>query len=115
MKRMLWSGHRMHLKPMLESHMDDRQRTPYPSSADGRPVVVLPVVAAGKVILHKRIMEGFPAKNLVHDVAKPDRHFVRIAGAEGVNELCWRLVTVAGGLCCGRLPAWGWCSRPSCI
>lgn len=36
------------------------------------------------------------AKNLGHDVAKPDRHLVRIAGCEGVNELCSRLATAAG-------------------
>ena len=31
------------------------------------------------------------AKNYGHDCAKPDRHLVRIAGAEGVNPLCERL------------------------
>lgn len=45
------------LEVMLESYMDDKQRIPYPSPADGRPVVVLPVVAAGKVILHNTLLE----------------------------------------------------------
>lgn len=31
------------------------------------------------------------AKNYGFDCAKPDRHLVRIAGAEGVTELCQRL------------------------
>jgi len=45
------------LETMLASYMDDRQRIPYPSPADGRPVVVLPVVTAGKVILHNTLIE----------------------------------------------------------
>ncbi|MEI6206637.1 MAG: type II toxin-antitoxin system HicB family antitoxin [Desulfuromonadales bacterium] len=45
------------LETMLESYMDDRQRIPYPSPADGRPVVILPVVPAGKVILHNTLLE----------------------------------------------------------
>lgn len=36
------------------------------------------------------------AKNFGHDCAKPDRHLVRIAGAEGVNELCVRLSRQTG-------------------
>jgi hypothetical protein len=36
------------------------------------------------------------AKNYGHDVAKPDRHLARIAGAEGVNELCARLAAGSG-------------------
>jgi hypothetical protein len=36
------------------------------------------------------------AKNYGHDVAKPDRHLVRIAGAEGVHELCARLSRESG-------------------
>lgn len=31
------------------------------------------------------------AKNYGHDVAKPDRHLVRVAGSEGVDRLCSRL------------------------
>lgn len=46
------------LETMLESYMDDRQRIPYPSPADGRPVVILPVVAAGKVVLHNTLLEA---------------------------------------------------------
>jgi hypothetical protein len=36
------------------------------------------------------------AKNLGHDVAKPDRHLVRIAGNEGVAPLCGRLARESG-------------------
>ena len=36
------------------------------------------------------------AKNYGHDVAKPDRHLVRIAGAEGVHALCARLAKASG-------------------
>lgn len=36
------------------------------------------------------------AKNVGLDVAKPDRHLVRIAGSEGVAELCQRLAAVTG-------------------
>jgi hypothetical protein len=36
------------------------------------------------------------AKNFGHDVAKPDRHLVRIAGAEGVDALCQRLACASG-------------------
>lgn len=36
------------------------------------------------------------AKNYGMNVAKPDRHLVRIAGAEGVHELCARLSKVTG-------------------
>jgi antitoxin HicB len=50
------------LETMLESYMDDRQRIPYPSSVDGRPVVVLPVVAAGKVILHNTLLDAGKTK-----------------------------------------------------
>lgn len=45
------------LETMLASYIDDRQHIPYPSPADGRPVVVLPVVTAGKVILHNTLIE----------------------------------------------------------
>jgi len=46
------------LETMLESYMDDRQRIPYPSPVEGRPVVILPVVAAGKVVLHNTLLEA---------------------------------------------------------
>lgn len=46
------------LETMLEAYMDDKQRIPYPSPANGRPVVVLPVVIAGKVILHNTLLEA---------------------------------------------------------
>ena len=46
------------LETMLESYMDDRQVIPKPSSADGRPVVVLPVTIAGKVALHNTLLEN---------------------------------------------------------
>lgn len=36
------------------------------------------------------------AKNLGANVAKPDRHLVRIAGAEGTHALCERLSNVTG-------------------
>jgi len=46
------------LETMLESYMDDKQRIPYPSPSNGRPVVILPVVAAGKVVLHNTLLEA---------------------------------------------------------
>jgi len=36
------------------------------------------------------------AKNYGHDCAKPDRHLVRIAGAEGTHALCARLAKATG-------------------
>lgn len=45
------------LQTMLQSYMDDKQRIPYPSPADGQPVVILPVIIAGKVILHNTLLE----------------------------------------------------------
>jgi len=36
------------------------------------------------------------AKNFGIDVAKPDRHLVRIAGDEGVAEMCRRLASISG-------------------
>lgn len=36
------------------------------------------------------------AKNYGFDVAKPDRHLVRIAGAEGVRPMCARLAEESG-------------------
>ena len=46
------------LETMLESYMDDRQSIPYPSPPYGRPVVVLPVVVAGKVALHNTLLDA---------------------------------------------------------
>jgi antitoxin HicB len=46
------------LETMLEFYMSERKRIPYPSAAQGRPVVVLPVVAAGKVVLHNTLIEA---------------------------------------------------------
>lgn len=36
------------------------------------------------------------AKNYGHDCAKPDRHLVRISGAEGTDHLCARLARASG-------------------
>lgn len=36
------------------------------------------------------------AKNLGHDCAKPDRHLVRISGAEGTHAMCERISKAAG-------------------
>lgn len=46
------------LETILDAYMDDRKRIPYPSPAEGRPVVVLPVVVAGKVILHNTLIDA---------------------------------------------------------
>ena len=46
------------LETILEAYMDERKAIPYPSPAKGRPVVVLPVVTAGKVILHNTLIEA---------------------------------------------------------
>lgn len=46
------------LETMLASYMDDKQRIPYPSPAEGRPCVVLPVVTAGKVVLYNSMLEA---------------------------------------------------------
>lgn len=40
------------------------------------------------------------AKNLGEDIAKPDRHLVRIAGAEGPHALCARLAKASGDRIC---------------
>jgi antitoxin HicB len=45
------------LETMLQSYMDDKQRIPYPSALDGRPAVILPVIIAGKVILHNTLLD----------------------------------------------------------
>src|SRR5665647_2223288 len=46
------------LETILASFMDDKKRIPYPSPPAGRPVVILPVVIAGKVILHNTLLEA---------------------------------------------------------
>ncbi len=45
------------LETILEAYLDDKRSIPYPSPAEGRPVVVLPVVAAGKIVLHNTLIE----------------------------------------------------------
>lgn len=45
------------LQTMLSAYMEDKQRIPYPSPADGRPCVVLPVVMAGKVALYNTMLD----------------------------------------------------------
>lgn len=46
------------LETILEVYLDEKRRVPYPSAPDGRPVVVLPVVVAGKVILHNTLIDA---------------------------------------------------------
>ena len=46
------------LETILEVYMERKIPVPYPSPADGRPVVILPVVVAGKVILHNTLLEA---------------------------------------------------------
>ena len=46
------------LETVLEIYMNERKVIPYPSPAAGLPQVVLPVVAAGKVVLHNTLMEA---------------------------------------------------------
>lgn len=46
------------LETVLEIYMDGRKFIPYPSPAKGMPLVVLPVVAAGKVVLHNTLLEA---------------------------------------------------------
>jgi antitoxin HicB len=46
------------LETVLESFIDDKKQIPYPSVAAGGPVVILPVVVAGKVILHNTLIEA---------------------------------------------------------
>jgi antitoxin HicB len=45
------------LETILESYIDDKQPIPYPSPPNGRPIVVLHVVTAGKVVLHNTLLE----------------------------------------------------------
>jgi len=46
------------LETILEVYMDEKIPIPYSSPADGRPVVILPVVAAGEVVLHNTLLEA---------------------------------------------------------
>jgi antitoxin HicB len=46
------------LETILEVYVDQKLSVPYPSPANGRPVVVLPVVVAGKVILHNTLLDA---------------------------------------------------------
>ena len=46
------------LETTLDIYMDKKKTIPYPSVAVGMPLVVLPVVAAGKVILHNTLIEA---------------------------------------------------------
>ena len=46
------------LETILEVYFDKKMPIPYPSPAEGRPVVVLPVVTAGKVVLHNTLIES---------------------------------------------------------
>jgi antitoxin HicB len=46
------------LETILEVYMERKMPIPYPSPVEGRPVVVLPVVAAGKVVLHNTLLEA---------------------------------------------------------
>lgn len=46
------------IETILDVYVDERKVIPYPSLPEGRPVVVLPVVVAGKVILHNTMLEA---------------------------------------------------------
>ena len=46
------------LETVLEVYLDKKIRVPYPSPPEGRPAVILPVIIAGKVILHNTLMES---------------------------------------------------------
>lgn len=47
------------LETILDSYMADKQRIPYPSPVKkGRPCVILPVLTAGKVVLHNAMIES---------------------------------------------------------
>ena len=46
------------LETVLEIYLDTRKPVPYPSALNGRPAVVLPVVVAGKIILHNTMIEA---------------------------------------------------------
>jgi antitoxin HicB len=45
------------LEAALEVYLDKKISVPHPSDPKGRPVIVLPVVEAGKVILHNTLIE----------------------------------------------------------
>lgn len=46
------------LETILEVYMDQKLRIPLPSAPEGRPVAILPVIVAGKVILHNTMLES---------------------------------------------------------
>ena len=46
------------LETILEVYMERKMPIPFPSTANGRLVVVLPVVIAGKVVLHNTLIEA---------------------------------------------------------
>lgn len=46
------------LETTLDIYMDKRKSIPYPSMSSTKPLVILPVVAAGKVILHNTLIEA---------------------------------------------------------
>lgn len=46
------------LETTLDIYMDKRKSIPYPSQSQGAQLVILPVVAAGKVILHNTLIEA---------------------------------------------------------
>lgn len=46
------------IETILEVYMERKMPIPYPSPSAGRPVVILPVVVAGKVILHNTLLEA---------------------------------------------------------
>lgn len=46
------------LETVLEIYQDKKLSIPYPSPASGQQVVILPVVPAGKVILHNTLLEA---------------------------------------------------------
>ena len=46
------------LETALEVYLDTRKRVPYPSEPDDKPVVVLPVVVSGKIILHNTLIDA---------------------------------------------------------
>jgi len=46
------------LEAALDVYVEKRLPVPFPSAPEGRPVVVLPVVEAAKVILHNTLIES---------------------------------------------------------
>ncbi len=45
------------LETVLEVYLDKKIRVPYPTSSEGSPAVILPVIIAGKVILHNTLLD----------------------------------------------------------